>query len=294
MRMKFAARIAAAAVASTFLVAGPADARRVAIDLGDFNFEFFGEQWDNPVKFDVRGDSCFGGGACVAQNMPFAIDYGTGLVSSIFIYENGFVTFGSAVDPTRLDYGSLSGFGTDVIAPGYGDLISDQPDPSPSYPFDSGEVSYTVGDADFTGPAYDVNEIAFNSIFNVTWNNLLAGVDGPDSFKRYQFQIQFLDATKFDPNAVTGDFDLSFNFGTTLPSGVISGFRLGELELTIDPKSVLGRQNQDFVYSFRSGQLVASTNGAIPEPQTWLMMVVGVGMLGSALRHDRRRRLRIA
>ena len=283
MRFGFSRLAAFGAAVSMILISGTAEARRVAIDLGDSNFDFFGTQWDDPVKADVRNDGCFGGAVCSAEALPFAINYGAGTKTSLYVYENGFVTFDSAVDPARLNYGSLAGFGTDVIAPGYGDLISDEPTPERGYPFDNAEVSHTVGDADFTAP-YDQADIAYDSIFNVTWNHLRAAVDGPDSFTTYQFQIQFLDATAFDPSAVAGDFDLSLNFGTTMPTGVLTGFKLGDYTITIDPSTITGQQTQDFVYSFRGGRLLGAPAPGVPEPATWAMMIAGFGLAGAAAR----------
>lgn len=265
------------AILSMMAMPGAAEARRVAVDLGDFNFDFFGTQWDDPVKADVRNDGCFGGAVCAAQALPFAINYGSGTKTSLYVYENGFVTFGSAVDGTRLDYANLGAFGTDVIAPGYGDFFSNEPNPDRGY-FD-GEVSHTVGDADFVGPPYDQADIVYHSIFNVTWNNL-----SDASGFTHQFQIQFLDATGFDPTAVAGDFDLSLNFGTQMPVGVLSGFKLGNYTISIDPASIEGRQDQDFVYSFRGGRLLGAPVEGVPEPASWAMMILGFALAGAAAR----------
>lgn len=290
MRIGFSKSVPLGAMVTVMTLCTPAQARRVAVDLGDSNFSFFGTQWDDPVKADVRNDGCFGGATCTPEALPFAINYGNGLKTGVYIYENGFVTLGAAVDPAKLDYANLDAFGTDVIAPAFGDIVSDAPTAERGYPFDNGEVTHTTGDADFTAP-YDVNDIAFHSIYNVTWNAVRAGVDGPDSFKRYQFQIQFLDATAFDPAAVAGDFDLSLNFGTTLPQGVLSGFKLGAYTVAIDPQTVTGSQSQDFVYSFRGGRLVGAAPPGVPEPATWALMIGGFALAGSAARRSRRLQL---
>lgn len=283
MRIRFLKNAAFGALALSMLIGSPANARRVAVDLGPFNFPDFGTQWDDPVKADVRNDSCFGGGACSAEALPFAINYGSGLKNSLFIYENGFVTLGAAVDPARLSYADLNAFGTDVIAPAFGDFISSEPSFDRGY-FD-GEVSHTTGDADFTGPPYDTSEIAFNSIFNVTWNYLAANADGPNAFNTYQFQIQFLDATAFDASAVAGDFDLSLNFGTPLPAGAFTGFKLGDYTVSVDQADI--RPSGDYVYAFRGGRLLGATPSGVPEPQSWAMMLFGAGMVGAAARRKR-------
>lgn len=46
----------------------------------------------------------------------------------------------------------------------------------------------------------------------------------------------------------------------------------------------------DTTFFFTRGTWSISTDGAVPEPATWMMMLGGFGLIGGAVRRDRRRR----
>jgi len=280
--------LAAASACILLAVAGsPAHARNVAIDLGDGNYFQTGMVWQTPTRHDLTDGDC---GGCAAVNLPFAVNFGAGAVSQIFVYENGFITLGAASgDGALLGATSLSDLGSNVISPGYADVLSSY-DPS-GFGYIPGEITTAVGGANF-GPPDSVSDpgtwdpanlsIAPNSLFDVTW--FLTPTSGGASV---WYQIQFVDASAYDATAAAGDFDLWLNYANAPPNGLLAGFTLGANQASVDTTPIVGASN-DITFKFRSGRLVTGEVAApAPEPGVWALLLAGFAAVGGALRRRR-------
>jgi len=247
------------------------EARPIRVDAGgEFNIAS-GGLWDTTVYPDLTASSAQ---STAAVSLGFTIDFGTGPVDTLFINENGFVTFGAAAD---FAVGGLPA-GTNFIAPLYADLQSLPPtDPAPSVPFqDAGQISYSTGvvkqvpDADgFYSP--DGAQPAFRA----TW---WAVADGAETVTAQLVLIHVADAT--DPNA----FDVELNYG----------FESGNTPTLTAPGSGLVLGSNTFAYtgpftdpgdqtmSFRNGVLTSGGSTPptqVPEPSALSMLLLGLGIV---------------
>jgi hypothetical protein len=107
-----------------------------------------------------------------------------------------------------------------------------------------------------------------------------------------------LDPTKLLISGSGSDPVGAITFAQDLFGMVILGVHFG------DAGSGLGDRTQFYLFDFTSGPLTAGTqlqlntqgfssgvlmNGAVPEPGTWAMMLIGFASIGTALRRSRRR-----
>ncbi|WP_309611071.1 PEPxxWA-CTERM sorting domain-containing protein [Sphingomonas sp.] len=95
-------------------------------------------------------------------------------------------------------------------------------------------------------------------------------------------------ATALDPStiAITGNI-----FTVRVPLALLptTGFAPGNYGFNLWPRVALGNNNQ--ISDFAPNNATISANGAVPEPATWGMMLVGFGVAGMSLRRNRRARL---
>src|SRR5262245_9386795 len=134
----------AALIATFALLAAPcANATRVYIDFGDGNFANSGNLFPLSGSHDVDVDP---NGSAGPINIGFSIDFGAGAVNSLYIHENGIVSFGSALGAFT-PVASLADLGAPVIAPYYADLVS-APADNDDATVVNGQVFYSVGSAD--------------------------------------------------------------------------------------------------------------------------------------------------
>jgi hypothetical protein len=244
-----------------------AGARGVRIDFEDSNFDFTGQAWDTLQFVDVEND-----GNSVEIDLGFSIDFGDGLVDSLFINENGYVSFDA---PIVFDggIGALSELNGDVVAPYYANLQSTTPtDPSIDNFFDAeGSVSYSTGRLDTQAPFED--QTTAPRALRITWYNVLDSNADP-----VLFQALFLEGP------AAGDFDLELNFGsgTDLPAPSLSGFVLGANSAVLNSGFA---SEFDYTYRFRGGVLDGSTEPpptAVSEPGSMLLLCAGLLLLALA------------
>ena len=271
------------------LVSAPAIAGHVSVDFGPI----FGSGGDG----DDFGTASVndGSGACVATftlpescpltlvnnassgalDLGFPIDFGTGAVTSLYVNENGIVSFTGPV--TSTSFASLASVGLPVIAPYFADLNSvafvDSVFDMVNVP---GQLMYQRGSAtalpDSTGAFNQTDEVP---AFAVTW-------DGPTNAGGVQVFTQLIIYSH--ASSASGDFDIRFRYGLadtdayntgTAPSG-IAGLLLGSNSLTVTGPLAAAT---DYFYSFRGGKLVGSVT---PPPPLTLACPTATAQVGSA------------
>ncbi|MEO1243021.1 MAG: hypothetical protein AAFX54_14025 [Pseudomonadota bacterium] len=187
------------------------------------------------------------GGPCEIP-IGFSIDFGLGPVDTLYLSENGIVSFGAALpdgDDGSLTAGQLT---TPVIAPFYTDLISNA-----EVEDEVGEIWWAPGridPAEDPDPSNDTSPVTWHDGqkgFRVDW----FGVTRPGGTEGVRCYIQMIIIDQ--PG---DDFDLIFNYGQVSPfsmpvNGAKIGFRLGPnsyrfVEPTID-------ETTDLKFEFRNG-----------------------------------------
>lgn len=213
-----------------------------------------------------------GGAACTATTLPFTVNLSSGPTTDAFIYDRGIISFGApipgGVDPNA----DFTTFGVPVIAP-----------------------LYAPGDSGVAGPYTEVEAgAAAPNDFNLHLNFAPSGGD--------QFVVTFHDPTLGDdgdflqglvtvvidatPDALMFEYLYGMSNAvdgvrtTVLPNtlGTQLGYAVQGQNLLVDPPDIEGVN----AYS------VALGAAAVPEPATWLAMLIGFGAMGLAFRSSRR------
>ena len=244
------------------LIPSQGSARRIVIDQGEF------------LPQGSLGTGCvIGGGACDATILPFFFDFGTGSTNQAFIYDRGIISFGaeipSGVDPN----GSFSSFGVPVIAPLY------VPGPTGTAgPYQVGTA--TIGPDEFveTLPNFGTDLFLINFLDPTTIdqdNNLSALISVIFDFSPTELRIEFIHGMSglgFDEN---GQSTVVFVLPNTTDTQM--GFAVGGNGFFEAPPDIVGTN----AFS------IAAAN-AVPEPSTWMTMLLGFGLAGFVLRRARR------
>ncbi|MBL8554884.1 MAG: PEPxxWA-CTERM sorting domain-containing protein [Phenylobacterium sp.] len=100
---------------------------------------------------------------------------------------------------------------------------------------------------------------------------------------------RFLDESLFGSTAVTagGSYDVFASFSTAIAMNGQPVF--AELDFLNTATFGIELDDPGVSYSAQSGVLVGSTpSGAVPEPSTWALMILGFGGAGALLRRERR------
>jgi hypothetical protein len=218
-------------------------------------------------------------GSTAAITTPFALDYFGTTYNSLYVNNNGNITFGTAL-ATYTPFG-LGPSTIPIIAPFFADVDTRG--------VGSGVTSYGTG-------IYNGEQA-----FGVTWPNV--GYYGAQTDKLNTFQVIL--TNRSDVGA--GDFDIYFNYNqiqweTGQASGGIDGlggssavagysdgngtyFQIngsGVNGALIDggPDALISSTNDgvpgQFLFEVRNGVI---TSG-VPEPSTWAMMLLGFGGIG--------------
>lgn len=252
-----------AAIAVAMLGSAGAEARRgVVTDIGIENFPSSG--WftpRTPDELDLTGDGV------VAFNLGFAVNFGQGLVSEVFISENGLVYLGGAEPSGGFTNGSLASLGRPVVSPGYGDLFSVAGD-NDGFP-GFGEILFETGIADeevgpiildgFPTIGYDFDQAV--EAVRVTW--LFTGL-GADDGPSVSGQALFY-------NRGGGDFDLELLSDNN--DGTIAGFALGAFGFE---SAAPFNASTPGLWRFRDGRLVGG-GGGVPVPAPATLALFGLG-----------------
>lgn len=256
-------------------VAAPALARDIAID-GDPSFAVA---------------ACSIGSSCSGTTLPFSIITPAVTTNQIFIYNSGVVSLGSEL-PLSATYGDVSTLGHAFLAPGFADFGATAP------------TAYITQVTD--------NFDGFTGAYRVTW--AYPDVDGGPIF-----QVQLTDLSLnvvLDPSNINGFFieqdptrigDVQVDFAHSapvdfwnnltvatepgLPSGAIVGWGVGAL----NSATTFG----DDVSALKLANIGVNLTDAaawqgVPEPATWVGLILGFAATGAALRRARGRRLSTA
>jgi len=248
------------------LVTSQAAARRIVIDQGEF------------LPSGTLGTGCtIGGAACGATTLPFFFDFGSGSTNLAYIYDSGIISFGAPIpngaDPT----GAFTSFGVPVIAPLYVPGTSGTPGP-----YQVGTT--TIGSDDFafeeTLPNFGTDLFLINFLDPTTIdqdNNLSALINVIFDFSPTELRIEFthgMSGLGFDENGLfTTIFVLPDTAGTQM------GFSLGGNQFFQAPANIEA-----------TNAFSITADNTIPEPGTWMTMLLGFGLAGFALRRARRLR----
>lgn len=262
--------LALAALGST-----PSHARKIAIDFGDsyfnsgqnFGFETVGSTLSDGTaacsdNLSLLPQSCFLAltldASSTALELGFNVNFGTGNKHTLFVNENGVVSFDSALPVTSTLSPSLASIGLAVIAPFYADMQSGQYFDAATSVLDGSHteaIMYGRGEADPTADstgAYTSADAV--KAFHVSWaGTYLAGTD-PSVFIYTQIVLYA------HPSSADGDFDLRIRYGIgdndsySVPPGV-PGFVLGANTASLTSPLLA---STDYFYSFRGGKLVGS------------------------------------
>ena len=195
----------------------------------------------------------------IAVPLGFPIDFGGGAVSSLFINENGIVSFTAPI--TSTSFTSLSALGQPVIAPYFADLTSVT---FVGSVFEMsgqhfGQLMYQRGSAAAVeGSDGNFDQADEVPAFSVLWY-------GPTNTDGVQIFTQIVIYSHTSSGA--GDFDLRIRYGnadtdaynTGTGASGIAGLQLGTNTLNITAPLAA---TTDFFYSFRGGKL----QGATPPP----------------------------
>ena len=249
------------------LASSAATARRTVIDQGEF------------LPQGSLGTGCtIGGAVCTATILPFFFDFGGGSTNQAFIYDSGIISFGmpipTGVDPT----GSFTSFGVPVIAPLYVPAAIGTPGP-----YQVGTATITAGDFDETLPNFgtDLFLINFLNPSTIDQNNNLSGlINVIFDYSPTELRIEFI-------HGMSGiGFDDQGNQGIIFvlpdPTGTQMGYSVNGQQFFEG-----GATTPNIV---RNNAFSIFASSAVPEPGTWLSMLLGFGAVGVAFRRGRRLR----
>jgi hypothetical protein len=240
---------------------------------------------DGDPSFEVS--ACSIGSACAGTSLPFSIITPAVTTNQIFIYDSGIVSLGEAL-PLSAAFGDVSSLGHAFLAPGFGDFGATAP------------TAYITNVQDgFDG---------LTAGFRVTW--AFPGVDGAPIF-----QVEFIDLSigfvsdgagggsfQQDPTKI-GDVLVNFAHGSDfenwnglivgtdpgLPNPSLIGWGVGALNsATTYTNDVEGLRAANISVNLTDA---AAFSQVVPEPATWVSLILGFAALGAALRRARGRRL---
>lgn len=237
----------------------PAEARRTAIDQipdPDNPGQFISVQTTLAGYCDLNGDECDpdADGARLSYEVSFG---GGAFTNKVFVHGNGVLSFDQPIDFASFSnriYNSesvgLGEYGPTVVSPGQ----SLQPDP-----FSSGGGFFQSGSLSLRN----------NGIVFAEWYTCLApGVQCHTN------------AHSLTLTPTSGGYQGVFDFSMGTPSGSDQGYVIAGSSF-----SATGANASFFMPATFRGLNIAAQ--PVPEPGTWMMLILGFGAIGAALRRKR-------
>jgi len=242
------------------VVPSGADARKIVIDAPEF------------VPEGSLGPGCTIGESCAATDMPFSITVGGVTTNKAYIYDRGIISFGAEI-PTGVDANSdFTSFGVPVIAPLY--VPGNTGDPGPyqvsAESVTAGSILFAPTDPYLSSDIFLVNFLDPSTIDST--HNIEGLISVLITASPTQLRFEFLhgmstliDSTRF--------VALPDTAGTRL------GYAIDGQTLFEDAPDIEG--NNSFTVSL-------TATPSVPEPATWLAMLLGFGAIGLTFRRNRR------
>jgi hypothetical protein len=208
-----------------------------------------------------------GGSPCAGLTMPFSADFGVGAFNKIYVYNNGLVSFGSEI-AAGANLSSITSIGGNVFTAGY------SPSMTLTQPFQ------------LQLPSTASNEIGIlkdKPVFRVRYLTSFGAVTG-----------MLMQVSIFDVGG--GEYALQFAHGNSggtpdIAANAYLGYSFGASNFQVSG-STLRTQVQGgataFEYFFRTA------TPSVPEPTSWVTMLVGFAIVGGGLRRRRSITLREA
>jgi hypothetical protein len=251
----------------SLLAASQAAARRTVIDVGEF------------LPQGSLGAGCtIGGAACDPTLLPFFFDFGTGSTNQAYIYDRGIISFGAPIPNVVDPNGSFTSFGVPVIAPLYVPGSSGNPGP-----YQVGTA--TIGPDDFveTLPNFGTDLFLIQFMDPTTFdqeNDLSAIINVIFDFSATELRIEFIHGMS------RLGFDEEGNFGVLFALPDPTGTQMGYL--VNGQQFFAGGATTPDIIGNNAWSIFAPN--AVPDPRTWLTMLLGFGLTGMAIRRERQLR----
>jgi len=224
------------------------------------------------------------------------LDDSTSSFLDIYVYADGLLSIGSPLTTLSSFPSSLSGLGSNFVAAGFADYSTSN----------MRVVDYGEGGDDlhifwiFDGPG------GTDAIFGAVLNSFSGALQVETDYGRFadfDSSTDWFVAPDYDPSCQsTSGGDLC---GAYLPTGALVGSSYkGDVYLNaLSQDNLVGAYdcgsdtNTDLNgYVFTPGSACSTTGkgGSVPEPDTWLIMAFGLGVLGGVVRRSRQRGLATA
>jgi PEP-CTERM motif len=219
----------------------PAAASRIEIDSGDTDFT----------------PCAIGGAPCAGLTMPFSANFGTGAFNTVYVYNNGLVSFGSEIS-AGANLSSITSIGSNVFTAGY------SPSMTMTQPFQLQlpSIAFNATGVLQNKPVFRVRYLAsFGAVSDIT-----------------------MQVSIFDVGA--GEYALQFSHGRNNTQPDIApdaylGYSFGASNLQVSGATLRGQVQAGttaYEYFFRTAAPI------VPEPATWAMMLTGFGLVGATMR----------
>ena len=261
----------------------PAAVRAVSVIPGDNDAAIRGELFTGGIT-----TLSLAGNRSEQVKLNFGFKIGSTTYSTVSVSENGFVTFVNAGRSSAIGVsnraavgngfqpvGSLTELGGPVIAPFYADLLSSRT-PNQDY-LGNVVVQYGTADPYANGGQYQRRD--FQNAVRITWYGLATG--GGNIANNTVFAQLVLAGNDH------GTSSFNFNYGPPgrpgqAGLGSIAGFSLGDDHY--DFHGPYGQGSPTY-FEFDNGYLAGPLGaGGVPEPATWVLQILGAGLIGGALR----------
>ena len=241
MRTGFIKSSALAGLGVVSLLPLSAQAHRIEIDSGDTDF----------------APCVIGGPPCAGLTMPFSANFGSGAFNSVYVYNNGLVSFGSEI-AAGANLSSITSIGGNVFTAGYSPTMT----MTQAFQLQLPSVAFNATGVLQNKPVFRVRYLAsFGVVSDVTMQVSIFDVGAGE------YALQFSHGRLNTQPDIAPDAYLGYSFGAS--NLQVSGSTL---------QSQIQGGTTDFEYFFRT---VAPT---VPEPATWAMMMAGFGLIGAIQR----------